>query len=344
MPESDVTKMKVSENNITQSRHKQPTLYPIQVADLKRELKLRGLPLNGNKNELQDRLQTALLEGDISLEDSAIADAIDDDVSLTDEDEHKLLGDDHEDLLLKSPVSTPTATTIPELSLHTAAGSDSPSEATNASLPAKKIVLKRNNSQPLATAVTTTTIMTSKENAAPETTDSIPGASELEEKPTKTQRKPIVVGGAATKSKDAAALADKKLSELSIQERLEMRAKKFGITPDTKAAAPPAAAVPTVNKSSPASIKANKGNKETDEQQKEALKRRAERFGCVVPEKSPKTVTDDRLQKRKERFGATVGTSTAASDPKSQGEWAEKARARLERFKTTPAAVADATK
>ncbi|KRF82986.1 SAP domain-containing ribonucleoprotein isoform X2 [Drosophila virilis] len=295
--------------------------------------------------KMKDRLQTALLEGDISLEDSAIADAIDDDVSLTDEDEHKLLGDDHEDLLLKSPVSTPTATTIPELSLHTAAGSDSPSEASNASLPAKKIVLKRNNSHPLATAVTTTTIMTSKENAAPEATDSTPGASELEEKPTKTQRKPIVVGGAATKSKDAATLADKKLSELSIQERLEMRAKKFGITPETKAAAAPSAAtVPTVNKSSPASIKANKGNKETDEQQKEALKRRAERFGCVVPEKSPKTVTDDRLQKRKERFGATVGTSTAASDPKGQGEWAEKARARLERFKTTPAAVADATK
>ncbi|TDG52059.1 hypothetical protein AWZ03_001340 [Drosophila navojoa] len=325
MPESDVTKMK--------------------VADLKRELKLRGLPLNGNKNELQDRLQTALLEGDISLEDSAINDAIGDDVSFTDEDEHKLLGEDHEDLLLKSPVNTPTTTTIPDLSSPTETATDSNPDANATSPPAKKIVLKRNNSQPLLTTVTTATATPSKENAAPDTAGSVAESLEAD-KPLKTNRKPIVVGGSATQTKDSTSAPDKKLTQLSAQERLEMRAKKFGIALDAKAAAAPAkTASPAVNKSSSASIKANKGNKETEEQQKEALKRRAERFGCVVPEKSPKTTVDERLQKRKERFGNTVGTTTAAtSDPKAKSEWAEKARARLERFKIAPAAAAAPTK
>lgn len=303
--------------------------------------------MNGNKNELQDRLQTALLEGDISLEESAIADAIDDDVSFTDEDEHKLLGDDHEDLLLKSPVSTPTATIIPELLSPTATASDSKSETNAASLPSKKIVLKRNNSLQLSTTGTTATTTTSKENAAPDTAASEAGSLEAEKKTTKTQRKPIVVGGSATQSKDSSSTHDKKLTGLSTQERLEMRAKKFGIALDAKTAAVPTVTnSPTVNKSSSASIKANKGNKETDEQQKEALKRRAERFGCVVPEKASKTVVDERLQKRKERFGnSAVGTTTAATtDPKAQGEWAEKARARLERFKVSTAATAELTK
>ncbi|EDV93584.1 uncharacterized protein LOC6563964 [Drosophila grimshawi] len=335
MPESDVTKMK--------------------VADLKRELKLRGLPLNGNKNELQDRLQTALLEGDISLEESAIADAIDDDVSLTDEDEHKLLGDDHEDLLLKSPVGTPMATTPPDLTttLTAGTGADLKPETNAASQPAKKIVLKRNNSQPLATTLTTATTTTSKENAAPDAAAgaATKDASEDDVHVKQTKHKPIVVGGVTGEKKDAtAAGADKKLGEMSIQERLDLRAKKFGIALDGKApasvATPAAAASPAVNRSSSASIKANKGNKETDEQQREALKRRAERFGCVVPEKSPKTLVDERLQKRKERFGTATEASpaTAATDAKSQGAWAEKARARLERFKPAPAAAAaDAT-
>lgn len=336
---------------------------------MKRELKLRGLPLNGNKNELQDRLQTALIEGDISLEDSAIADAIvdaiDDDVSLTDEDEHKLLGDDHEDLLLKSPVSTPTATTLPELTTATTSSTASTESKTDANAtltPGKKIVLKRNNSQPSATTLTAGTAPLSKENAAPEAEAIKDSTSQAEENTNKTQRKPIVIGGGAASAdnKDTTKGADKKLNQLSLQERLELRAKKFGIAIEAKATAAPAtgataAALPTVNKSSSASIKANKGNKETDEQQKEALKRRAERFGCVVPEKNAKTLADEKLLKRKERFGgtateaATTTTTTTAEEgavsSKGEGVWAEKAKARLERFKATPvAAVADTEK
>ncbi|KAH8293011.1 hypothetical protein KR054_004902 [Drosophila jambulina] len=318
MPESDVTKMK--------------------VADLKRELKLRGLAVNGNKTELQDRLQTALLEGDISLDDSAIADAIDDDdVSLTDEDEHKLLGvehDDVEDELLKSPVSTPTTVSAPDL-LAEKEETSSSAPAGTAAPPAKKIVLKRNNSLTVTGTATSSSTTTSKENEAPTATT---GNDTSAETPIK-KHKPIVVGPRTDGEKSS---ADKKLSELTAQERLELRAKKFGITPAPAAAATTVSPAASVNKSSSASITANKGNKETDEQQKEALKRRAERFGCVVPDKTPKAAADERLQKRKERFGAATGAQAApatSGTTESKDVWSEKARARLERFKTTPAAA-----
>ncbi|KAH8243985.1 hypothetical protein KR032_011911 [Drosophila birchii] len=324
MPESDVTKMK--------------------VADLKRELKLRGLTVNGNKTELQDRLQAALLEGDIdiSLDDSAIADAIDDDdVSLTDEDEHKLLGvghDDVDDELLKSPVSTPTTVSVPDL-LAEKEDTSSTAPAVAAAPPAKKIVLKRNNSLTVTGTAPSSGTTTSKENEAPTAANDKDTTAETPIK----KHKPIVVGPRTDGEKSS---ADKKLGELTAQERLELRAKKFGITPTPAAAATSALPAASVNKSSSASITANKGNKETDEQQKEALKRRAERFGCVVPDKTPKAAADERLQKRKERFGAAAGAQAAsatAGTTESKEVWSEKARARLERFKTTPVA-ADATK
>lgn len=164
-------------------------------------------------------MQTALLEGDLSLEDSAIADAIDDDdVSFTDEDEHKLLGDENDDELLKSPVSTPTTVAIPDLLAE-----EKTSSAPDAAAPTKKIVLKRNNSQQSTGTVASTGTTPSKENEAP----AAAASDSTGETPTK-KHKPIVVGPKTEGEKPS---GDKKLNQLTAQERLELRAKKFGITP-----------------------------------------------------------------------------------------------------------------
>ncbi|XP_053948110.1 SAP domain-containing ribonucleoprotein [Anastrepha ludens] len=314
MPESDVTKMK--------------------VADLKRELKLRGLAITGNKTELQDRLQTALLDGDISLEDSAITNEdalLDEDAVLTDEEESPIAADENE--LLKSPTSTPTAS-----ELASPLNEKKPSiETANTPINPKKIILKRKTSDgdntttgPEGTAVSTT----SKENTEPS-----------KEKVLKmSERNPITVTDLnsteppntktnnGTNAKEAA--HGKKVVELSQMERLELRAKKFGL--GTNSSAAPDKVVTKLTGNTQVSSGTG-GPVVNDAKQIEMLKKRAERFGCVVSSKMAQIDAAEKLQKRKERFGAgsAATTGAVAGSAKTNDVWAEKARARLERFKNT---------
>ncbi|XP_067625224.1 uncharacterized protein [Eurosta solidaginis] len=323
MPESDVTKMK--------------------VADLKRELKLRGLATTGNKTELQDRLQTALLDGDISLEDSAITNEdalLDDDAALTDEEDTPIAADENE--LLKSPTSTPTASELAsplnEVKASVADATDAVAVKTVAASP-KKIILKRKTSYTsddggktaAAGEVGTGASATTKENTEPP-----------KEKVLKmSERNPITVVDLTNETDGG-----KKIVQLTQMERLELRAKKFGISKNTATTTPTATGPAT-----PATVKPKVNAKISDigggaiiddAKQIEILKKRAERFGCVVSSKMAQIDAAEKLQKRKERFGAGNGTTVVVSPvsgvgvTKGSDVWAEKARARLERFKNTP--------
>lgn len=146
-----------------------------------------------------------------------------------------------------------------------------------------------------------------------------------------------------------------KVTQLSAAERLEIRTKKFGA-----AAIPPTSdlkkqaraerfGLKTETTPTPKGATENKpANNKIDTSQLEAvsvevLKKRAERFGAV----SSKLVTvenAERLAKRQERFGISVATptkatvapgATAPATTSSNGsDYAEKAKMRLERFKT----------
>lgn len=311
MPESDVTKMK--------------------VADLKRELKLRGLATTGNKTELQDRLQTALLEGDISLEDSAITNEdalLDEDAVLTDEEESPIAADENE--LLKSPTSTPTASELPSPLNENKPSTDGTNTATNQ----KKIILKRkvsltNDGDKVSSATEDATSTTAKENTEPP-----------KEKVLKmSERNPITVSDLNSKEPTNSKInngtntSGSKVVQLSQMERLELRAKKFGLGSNSTAAAVSPKPVSNTKISSITTEPAV-----NDVKQMEMLKKRAERFGCVVSSKMAKIDAAEKLQKRKERFGAggtTTSSSGAIASTKSDDIWAEKARARLERFKNT---------
>ncbi|XP_012522377.1 SAP domain-containing ribonucleoprotein isoform X3 [Monomorium pharaonis] len=216
-------------------------LSKMKVADLRAELKQRGLSTTGNKNELVERLQLAI-HGDSALSLDETAEEI------LDEDE--VLGDEEIEELSNKPDSQE----IPEkrkLSIET--------NNTNA----KKIVLNR---KPVLEEIKNDQV--EKENK---------GAKVLDDAP---PEKKII-----------------KLSELSTKERLEMRAKKFGV-PLSEAAKKEARLARFNNQNnSAASIKTPVPTTF------EVLKKRAERFGTSVSTLMEKAELAERLEKRKARFG-----------------------------------------
>ncbi|KAL6259691.1 hypothetical protein P5V15_009606 [Pogonomyrmex californicus] len=219
-------------------------LSKMKVADLRVELKQRGLPTTGNKNELVERLQLAI-HGDSALSlDETTEEILDEDEVLGDEEIEELS-------------SKPDSQEIPEkrkLSIE--------SNNTNA----KKIVLNR---KPVLEEIKNDQVE-KKENKTVKVLEVTP------------PEKKII-----------------KLSELSTKERLEMRAKKFGM-PLSEAAKKEARLArfnSNQNNKSAASIKTPVPTTY------EVLKKRAERFGSSVSTLMEKAELAERLEKRKARFG-----------------------------------------
>ncbi|GJQ67463.1 hypothetical protein Trydic_g8305 [Trypoxylus dichotomus] len=110
-----------------------------------------------------------------------------------------------------------------------------------------------------------------------------------------------------------------KLSELSAKDRLEMRAKKFGVplTVDARRAVR-AERFGADNSNSNKSISNSNTNVDV-------LKQRAERFGMNASSVITKLDNEERIKRRQERFG-TVAVNNSQNDKKEQ---------RLQRFRQT---------
>ncbi|XP_012265245.1 SAP domain-containing ribonucleoprotein [Athalia rosae] len=217
-------------------------LSKMKVADLKLELKQRGLPTTGNKTELVERLQLAM-HGDSTLSLDETTDEI--------LDEDAVLGDEEIEELSSKPDSQ-EAVEKRKLSTDSSSGNS------------KKIVLNRN---PILEDIQSE--LSGKENN---------NKSELGE----PERKVI------------------KLSQLGVKERLEMRAKKFGVALSESAK----------KEARSARFNSNNGNNKSAASINvpvhttyEVLKKRADRFGASVSSVMEKAEMQSRIEKRRERFG-----------------------------------------
>ncbi|XP_058453972.1 SAP domain-containing ribonucleoprotein [Malaya genurostris] len=301
----------------------------MKVADLKKELKTRGLNTLGNKNELVERLQNALIDGGDPLEDTANSEDLLEDDELNDdilEEEEEKLQDVtvEEDRMLKSPTpSEASKSESPEQqkALDQCSKDHEPEQGKKEeqSLPHKKVALKRNISISVPTPVTTPAAVTSVAGDSNESKNKETVTKSSEQQSGEPEKKII------------------KLSQMTAQERLEMRAKKFGAqtteSSDSKLQARAArfglgsAGSSTTSTNSLISL--------------DALKRRAERFGGSVSNKVTKLELDEKLQKRQARFGeaATASKLTATgkvaitATSSTTTDYSERARLRLERFK-----------
>ncbi|XP_026290654.1 SAP domain-containing ribonucleoprotein isoform X1 [Frankliniella occidentalis] len=266
----------------------------LKVADLKRELKVRGLSTVGNKQELQDRLQVVLQDGTDSsllLDDTGTVDTEDilneDDVLADEDDSNTIATPDEGSASLKRQLDEELDD---EIVTSTPGEKGSVAQPQDNGPPAKKITLNR---KAISQQVTPT----------------------LSEKSDGEEKKD---------EKDDGEKKVVKLSEISMKERLALRAVKFGAPASVEAKKVARAArfgetasadskkeARAARFGSSASSVTSAGN--VPEVNVDLLKKRAERFGVQAGSKIELVEMEERKKKRLERFGGSSTPSTTST-------------------------------
>uniref|UniRef100_A0A131YNP7 SAP domain-containing ribonucleoprotein n=1 Tax=Rhipicephalus appendiculatus TaxID=34631 RepID=A0A131YNP7_RHIAP len=280
----------------------------MKVADLKKELKARGLSTAGNKSELTERLEAALgLPKDMS--DVQLDESLDQGVDVN-EDEALL----EESLLLPTEGKANNGDVLAseEELLATPVTKEPPAAA--------KLNLEAGSLGTQSTAVTAPTATPQKTIATP--TAKEPASTESEAKKVRLKVTALPEGGgdSAAVTAGAAKVATK---GLSVEERISLRSKKFNMPlSDTArlkvrmerfgaAAQNSPAASKTTTKTTTSSVKLSRTSISANPPPVDLakLKKRAERFGQSVSTVAKDLEEKERLLKRKQRF-----TSTPAPD------------------------------
>lgn len=155
----------------------------------------------------------------------------------------------------------------------------------------------------------------------------------------------VSTNGAQANNGSVAESSVVKLSQLTMKERLELRVKKFGAAPSLdalkQARAERFGLASNVNTSTSQTANEETAAKSmassTDAAKNvDILKKRAERFGGSVSNVMVTIENKEKLIKRQQRFEDTSTTNkTAPASVSSSNDYAEKAKLRAERFKTS---------
>lgn len=248
-------------------------------------------------------------------------DLLNDDVLNDDELEEEFLNPSSthdEDTILNSPHDSTSSKSL-----------ETPSTSTTIPSQQKKVVLKRKLAQSLFSS--------EDQSDCTNTVSDTPKTAKFGDEKVSTN-------GAQDNNGSVGESSVVKLSQLTMKERIELRAKKFGAAPSLdalkQARAERFGLAPNVNISTPETT-AETAEKPTDAAKNvgsnvDILKKRAERFGGSVSNVMATIENKEKLLKRQQRFEVTSTTST--TDPatvSSTNDYAEKAKLRAERFKTS---------
>lgn len=221
-----------------------------------------------------------------------------------------------EDTILNSPHDSTSSKSL-----------EAPSTSVNVPSQQKKIVLKRKLVQSLSSSEDPSDGI----NAVPDT----PKTAKLEDDQASTN-------GAQDNNGTVGDSSVVKLSQLTMKERLELRAKKFGAAPSLDALKQARAerfglaSNVNISTSQTAAETAPKPTNPTDSANVDILKKRAERFGGSVSNAMVTIENKEKLLKRQQRFEVTSTTNTTIPATVSlSSDYAEKAKLRAERFKTS---------
>ncbi|XP_037285228.2 uncharacterized protein LOC119178156 isoform X1 [Rhipicephalus microplus] len=280
----------------------------MKVADLKKELKARGLSTAGNKSELTERLEAALGLPKVDMSDVQLDESLDQGVDVN---EDALL---EEGLLLPPEGKANNGDVLAgeEELLATPVMKEPPA--------ASKLSLETGSLGAQSTAVTAPGAMPQKTVVTPAAKE--PAVTENEAKKVRLKVTTLPEGGkdGAAATADAAKVPTK---GLSVEERISLRSKKFNMPlSDTArlkvrmerfgatALNSPAASKATA-KTTPSSVKLSRTSISANPPPVDLakLKKRAERFGQSVSTVAKDLEDKERLLKRKQRF-----TSTPAPD------------------------------
>ncbi|XP_069969501.1 SAP domain-containing ribonucleoprotein isoform X6 [Penaeus vannamei] len=272
----------------------------MKVADLKKELKARGLPVTGNKNELVERLQEALeADGNVPL---GTVDGEDEEF-----DEEEILGGDDMDTVdigKLTPQEEAAALGV-NISVRDV--------STMLEQPEKKKISLKRSEPPVPTAPTTPPpTEASKENTSPE--------SQSEGQEDGVPSKKLIRLSSTENKTQIEARAERFGIPLNEEARKQARAERFAGNSTTT----------TVNKK-PAKLSMETGGTDI-----EKLKARAKRFGEVTSKSLTKVTCNvselEKMKQRQERFAAggtetkTAGTEKVAITSPDDAKAARAAR------------------